>query len=353
MGDRKVQNKYIPPDFDPSKIPRGTKLSSKDGTVPVRMMIPFSMQCETCHNFLYRGTKYNAKKEPMGGPDGKYLGTITRFRFYIKCNFCSRSVTFLTDPENCDYAMESGATRNFEVKNKIKKQKIESDLAAATEENHTPIDPLAALQDRVDASQREMAEHDQLEQIRALNAQHVQLLMASKNKEGKDETDDQGGSAADTDILTAEDEELIRSIQFRKKNTNSKPAPLSTGADRDDVRRLTSVDEEKYEEHRRKEQLRLEQRQRELFERATSHPVSSVAALPVIIKTKRKRVSSDNDGRSNGARIDQEAVKPVPAPEKTFVNPIGPNAVTATAPLARNTGLANLLGGYSSDSDAD
>jgi len=98
MGDRKVTNKYIPADFDPKKIPRGKKLSEKDGTVPVRMMLPFSVQCSTCNTFLYRGRKFNSKKEPMGGPDGKYLG-ITRFRFYIKCTHCSRHITFLTDPK--------------------------------------------------------------------------------------------------------------------------------------------------------------------------------------------------------------------------------------------------------------
>ncbi len=84
MGERKVVSKYIPADFDPKLIPRGTKLSKKDGTVPVRMMLPFSVQCETCHTFLYRGRKFNSKKEAMGGPDGRYLG-IQRWRFYIKC----------------------------------------------------------------------------------------------------------------------------------------------------------------------------------------------------------------------------------------------------------------------------
>jgi hypothetical protein len=33
MGERKIINKYIPPDFDPALVPRGKKLSSKDGTV--------------------------------------------------------------------------------------------------------------------------------------------------------------------------------------------------------------------------------------------------------------------------------------------------------------------------------
>ena len=42
MGERKVLNKYIPPDFDPSLVPRIKK--KKDKLVEVRMMIPFSMQ---------------------------------------------------------------------------------------------------------------------------------------------------------------------------------------------------------------------------------------------------------------------------------------------------------------------
>ena len=96
MGERKVLNKYIPADFDPALVPRGKKLSSKDGTVPVRMMLPFSMQCSNCGEFLYRGRKYNSKKEAVQGPDGRYLG-IQRWRFYIKCNQCARPITFTTD----------------------------------------------------------------------------------------------------------------------------------------------------------------------------------------------------------------------------------------------------------------
>lgn len=36
-------------------------------------------------------------------------------RFYIKCSVCSAEITFRTDPKNTDYALESGATRNFEM----------------------------------------------------------------------------------------------------------------------------------------------------------------------------------------------------------------------------------------------
>jgi RNase P subunit RPR2 len=151
MGERKVLNKYIPPDFDPALVPRGTKLSAKDGTVDVRMMLPFTLQCDNCHTFLYRGRKFNSKKELMGGTDGKYLG-ITRWRFYIKCTHCSRPVTFLTDPRNADYELESGGTRNYELK---KDQASTELLQQQTLQQETELNPLAALEGRVVASQKE------------------------------------------------------------------------------------------------------------------------------------------------------------------------------------------------------
>jgi hypothetical protein len=43
MSERKVLNKYFPPDFDPSKIPRGKKAKNKQQVV--RLMAPFSMKC--------------------------------------------------------------------------------------------------------------------------------------------------------------------------------------------------------------------------------------------------------------------------------------------------------------------
>merc|ERR1719296_125378 len=126
---------------------------------------------------MYRGRKFNSKKEMMSGPDGKYL-TIQRYRFYIKCVHCSRPITFSTDPKNADYEMESGATRNYEIwhdKEKSTEKGIEE------EEFEESIDPMKALENRVLDSQKEMADLDNLDEIKAMNKKHLMML---HNKKG-------------------------------------------------------------------------------------------------------------------------------------------------------------------------
>ena len=44
-------------------------------------MAPFSMRCNTCGEYIYKGKKFNARKETVEGED--YHG-IKIFRFYIK-----------------------------------------------------------------------------------------------------------------------------------------------------------------------------------------------------------------------------------------------------------------------------
>ena len=73
MGERKVMNKYFPPDFDPSKIPR-TKKDALPTNFTVRMMLPMSVRCTTCGEYMYKGKKFNSRKEDVEGPEGEYLG---------------------------------------------------------------------------------------------------------------------------------------------------------------------------------------------------------------------------------------------------------------------------------------
>ena len=97
MGERKVLNKYFPPDFDPSKIPR-TKKADINPNFVVRMMLPMTVRCNTCGEYMYKGKKFNSRKENVDGADGEYLG-IQIFRFYFKCSSCSAEFTIKTDPQ--------------------------------------------------------------------------------------------------------------------------------------------------------------------------------------------------------------------------------------------------------------
>lgn len=110
MTERKTINKYYPPDFDPAKIRRVKvhKESAAASLETVRLMAPFSMRCTSCGEFIYRGRKFNARKQSTGE---KYLG-IKIIRFYIRCPRCSGEIRFKTDPKTADYVTEFGAVRN-------------------------------------------------------------------------------------------------------------------------------------------------------------------------------------------------------------------------------------------------
>ncbi|KAJ7072658.1 CWC16 protein [Mycena amicta] len=162
MAERKVLNKYFPPDFDPDLIPR--RRGPKNSQQVVRLMAPFSMRCNTCGEYIYKGKKFNARKETVDGED--YYG-IKIFRFYIKCTLCSAEITFKTDPKNTDYAAEHGASRNFEPWREEKEVEEEDRLAKLEEEENNPM---KVLENRTTDSKREMEILDALQDIRARNA---------------------------------------------------------------------------------------------------------------------------------------------------------------------------------------
>ena len=61
MGERRVQSSYIPSDFDPSRVGRRSK--PINGQHDVRFMLPMSIQCKNCGDYMFQGTKANGRKE--------------------------------------------------------------------------------------------------------------------------------------------------------------------------------------------------------------------------------------------------------------------------------------------------
>lgn len=161
MSERKVLNKYYPPDFDPSKIPRGKR--SKNATFNIRIMAPFNMRCNTCKEYIYKGKKFNSRKEDV--MNEFYLG-LRIFRFYIKCPRCVSEIAFKTDIENIDYELEAGATRLFEAE-KLARQMEEQERKQIEEDE---LNPMKVLENRTKASIQEMDQIDSLEELREINS---------------------------------------------------------------------------------------------------------------------------------------------------------------------------------------
>ena len=221
MSERKVLSKYYPPDFDPNKLTgkKGKKGSSQQ---TVRLMTPYSMRCNTCGEYIYRGKKFNARKEDS---QENYLG-IKIFRFYIRCTRCAAEITFKTDPKNMDYTAERGASRNFEPWREEKKEETEEERFARLEEEANPMKDLEVKQ--MD-SKREMEVMDALDQVRASNAR-IDKAQRELNPDAilkLVRRDDEEGKETEEERLAREDAEIARRA--------------FEGADGETVRRITEA----------------------------------------------------------------------------------------------------------------
>jgi len=227
MSERKVLNKYFPPDFDPDLIPR--RKGPRNSQQVVRLMAPFSMRCNTCGEYIYKGKKFNARKETVDGED--YYG-IKIFRFYIKCTLCSAEITFKTDPKNTDYTAEHGASRNFEPWREERAVEEEDRLAKLEEEENNPM---KVLENRTTDSKREMDILDALQDIRARNARNERVghsvdLVA---RIGMEEIED--AETAEQKRLEDEDEKLVREVFFRVSMPGSSTSAPPSGPSAEEV----------------------------------------------------------------------------------------------------------------------
>ncbi|CAH2059833.1 unnamed protein product [Thlaspi arvense] len=215
MGERKGSNKYYPPDFDPKKIPRIRK--PKNHQTKVRNMLPDSIRCNTCGNYISQGTKFNCRKEEVIGET--YLG-LKISRFYFKCTKCCAELIMKTDPQNSGYVVESGATRTY-------------DQHEEEEQAEESGDALSSLEKRTLVSKREIEVMAALDEMKSMKARRMSVsidsLLEGLSRRNKD----------DEEEAKEEDAVLIKSIRFGKQRR------IDEEETDDKKRRMEEIDEKK------------------------------------------------------------------------------------------------------------
>jgi len=215
MSERKVLTKYYPPDFDPSKIQRtkgpkatGPKLQT------VRLMAPFSMKCTTCGEYIYKGRKFNARKETT---EEKYY-SISIFAFHIKCTRCSAEIVFKTSPKHLDYDVVSGAKRNFEPWREAKlAEETEEERLDRLEKEEAERDAMKEMETKVLDAKTEMEIADALDEIRMRNARNErtgkeehEVTVEERRDEERERQDREDEEAAKRAFLAATGEKVRR-----------------------------------------------------------------------------------------------------------------------------------------------
>jgi len=128
------------------------------------------MKCTACGEYIYKGRKFNARKETT---DEKYY-SIPIYRFYIRCTRCSGEITFKTDPKNMDYECERGAKRNTEPwrMNGGGLQESDEERLDRLEREEEEKNAMQELELKTLDAKREMAVADALDEIRTRNARN-------------------------------------------------------------------------------------------------------------------------------------------------------------------------------------
>lgn len=202
MGDRKFSCTYINPEFDPTKA--GHRCKPQNGQHDVRIMLPFSIKCDNCGEYMFAGTKANARKELCYTEF--YLGEINVYRIYMHCKSCYAEITIKTDPKNADYIVEKGAKRFFEpwrdfyVANALEeKERMKGTFIQQTEAKTVDM-------------KKDMDQLHELERLKALAQKYNSVNLESVPTEEKQQEQ----------ILTDEDKQRIEQFEAQKQQQQQK-----------------------------------------------------------------------------------------------------------------------------------
>ena len=260
MSERKVITKYFPPDFDPSAISRTRHRGPKTPGpkhITVRLMSPFSMQCTACGEYIYKGRKFNARKETA---EERYLNSIPIYRFYIRCTRCSAEIVFRTDPKNMDYSVERGAKRNFEAWREERVEETDEQRLDRLEREEAVSgagleevggDKMEELERKTYDAKKEMEIADALDEIRSRNARLEAKVREGVNVVGPSEAmlQAQREEAEDAAAARRAFQKSIEEMEVLEEgdgDTSSIQMPATNGATRDASNdTATIVEEEK------------------------------------------------------------------------------------------------------------
>uniref|UniRef100_A0A915I502 Splicing factor YJU2 n=1 Tax=Romanomermis culicivorax TaxID=13658 RepID=A0A915I502_ROMCU len=236
--ERKTLNKYYPPDFDPRKIPKGRFEPNRQYVI--RCMAPFNMRCNTCGEYIYKGKKFNARRETVQDED--YLG-LSLFRFYIRCPGCLAEITFKTDLKNCDYTQEHGATRLFEAE-KLLRQEQEK---VQKQEEEDKTNPMKMLETRTKMSRFEMESLERLEELREINMRKLkpnyEKILKDMEKEKQENLKRQEQEDEDFPKIKPKEEKQIKKAKIGVVDQKKLIKNLIVR------KKLPSADQEKLDDH--------------------------------------------------------------------------------------------------------
>ncbi len=167
MAERKTLNKYYPPDFDPLSIKPRRNKKPPTGLQTVRMMAPWSMRCVSCNEYIYKGKKFNVRKEKS---NESYMN-IQKINFYFRCPRCASEIKIRTDPKNADYEPVSGVVRNY-------------DPVRRNEVNHEQT-----LEERLEELEKEQREGEEEDEENAIAKLEAKLLDTKREQEISEELD--------------------------------------------------------------------------------------------------------------------------------------------------------------------